>query len=29
MRSKEQLERFASFTEAVRDALGEFGGGKS
>ena len=28
MRSNEQLERFASFTETVRDALGEFGGGK-
>ena len=28
MRSNEQLERFASFTEAVRDALGEFGGVK-
>ena len=28
MRSNEQLERFASFTETVRDALGEFGGMK-
>ena len=28
MRSNEQLERFASFTETVRDALGEFGGVK-